>query len=635
VSVTGRPPGRRGPASEVAALQSRLGDLRQAAALPGADLASLLDAALAELDTAVDALTAVRDAGAGRAGGGPSDAAHAERRLLHTVFQQAPVPLFLLSGDGTVRRVNAAAEELLGSGPGYATGKLFAAFVDPPSRAAVKTLLATAARTGEPRQLRCGLLTGAGVADHVLAVRQVAVRGDLDQLVVAAGGPAPPSGGVTSPGKPGQEPAEPAPGVVAAMTRRLDLVTAATRILLENVTYSEPLAVQQCARLLARELDAWVIVDVERRGSLRRQVVAGPEEQQSQELARLVAAMDPATDSAPGQVHESGSSLLLAHAEDLDALGDGPDGVPLLLALGASSVLCVPLSDGERSYGVLTLAGRAGHGRFGMADVGLVEELGEQLALAIRADRLFQRRSEVADALQASLLPRQLRQIPGAEAAAAHVAATGEREVGGDFYDIYPAAGGWGTAIGDVCGRGEDAAAVTAAARHAIRALAHSNPDPAAVLRSANEIMLAEEFGGRFVTAAAGHLRWQRRRLRVVLGSAGHPGAVLIRPDGRTQRLRGGGLPLGIFPDAAPASETLDLEPGDLLFFYTDGLTSACGPDMVTLEDRLTDELAFLAGETPAVLVSRVRELALELCRGELRDDMTMLAVRAGQPPMA
>jgi serine phosphatase RsbU (regulator of sigma subunit) len=303
------------------------------------------------------------------------------------------------------------------------------------------------------------------------------------------------------------------------------------------------------------------------------------------------------------------------------------------MALGASSVLCVPLTDGERSYGVLTLAGRAGEGPFGMADVGLVEELGEQLALAIRADRLFRRRSEVADALQASLLPRQLRQIPGVEIAAAHVAATSELEVGGDFYDVYPAGQGWGAAIGDVCGKGQDAAAVTAAARHAIRAFAHSSYDPADVLRSANEVMLAEEFGGRFVTAAVGHLHWQRRRLHVVLSSAGHPSPVLIRPDGRTRRLQGGGLPLGIFPDAVPATEVFDLEPGDVLFLYTDGLTGAYGPDMVSFEDRLIDELTVLAGKPPAVLVSRVRELALEFCRGELRDDMTMLAVRAGDPP--
>jgi serine phosphatase RsbU (regulator of sigma subunit)/PAS domain-containing protein len=634
--------GPGGAESEAAGLRSRWSGLRQAAAVPEADLRPLLDAALAELEGAVDALSA-STTGDGP-GHGPSGAVHAERRLLHTVFQQAPVPLFVVGKDGAIRRVNAAAGELLGSGPGYATGKLFTAFIDPPSRAAVQTLLAAAARTGEPRQLRCAVLTGEGAADQELAVQPVTVSGDLEQLVVAvtaAGtGPAEPPG-PTGSARPAasarraQEPGEPGEGIVEAMTRRLDLVTAATRILLENVTYSEPLALQQCARLLARELAAWVIVDAERDGSLARQVVAGPEDQQSQELAQAVAAMDPQPASAPGQVYESGSSLLLPHAEDLGALGDGPAGLPLLMALGASSVLCVPLSDGERTYGVLTMAGRAGQGHFGMADVGLVEELGEQLALAIRADRLFRRRSEIADALQASLLPRQLRQIPGTEIAALHVAATNYREVGGDFYDVYPAEDGWATAIGDVCGKGEDAAAVIAAARHAIRAFAHTNPDPAAVLASANGVMLTEEFGGRFVTAAVGHVRWRRRRLHVVLGSAGHPAPVLIRPDGRTRALRGGGQPLGIFPDASPAIQELNLEPGDVLFFYTDGLTTACAPDMIYFEDRLTDELAVLAGKPPAVLVSQVRDLVLEFCQGELRDDITMLALRVGEPPPA
>ena len=615
-------------------MKSRAGDLRQAAALPGADLESLLEAALAELDTAAGLLTAQGEP-SDRTGSGSLAAIHAERRLLRTVFQQAPVPLFLLGTDGIIRRVNAAAGELLGSGPGYATGKLFAVFADPSSRAALTTLLAAAARSGEPHRLRCRVLTSEGAADHVLSVQRVSVQGDLDQLVLAVGDAvqAATTGGAKS--KRRKEPAEPAPGMVAAMTRRQDLVTAVTRILLENVTYSEPVAVQQCARLLAQELDAWVIVDVEHQGELRRQVVAGPDDQQSQELARAAAALDPAPESAPGMVHESGSSLLIAHAEDLSVLGEGPAGLPLLMAFGASSLLCVPLSDGERSYGVLTLAGQARQERFGLADAGLVEELGEQLALAIRADRLFQQRTEVADALQASLLPRQLRQIPGTEVAAAHVPASNEQEVGGDFYDVYPAGEGWGIAIGDVCGKGEDAAAVTAAARHAIRAFAHGNPDPVAVLRSANDVMLAEEFGGRFVTAAVGYAQWQRRRLRVVLASAGHPGAVLIRPDGRTQQLQGGGVPLGIFPDAVPASQTIDLDPGDTLFLYSDGLTGACGPDMTSFQDRLTDELAVLAGKPPSELIPRVRELALEFCRGETRDDMTMVALRASGPPAA
>ena len=624
-------PGRRGAGSEIAGLKARYAALRQAAGLPGADPGPLLEAALAELEAAVAALTTVGNGSEAEPGPGGSDASHAERRLLHAVFQQVPVPLFLLGADGTIRRVNAAAGDLLGSSPGYVTGKSFAAFIDLPARPAAATLLAAAARKDETREFRCTLLTAAGTAEHVLAVHPVSTHGGSGQLVVAVIARRP-AGSRARPRA--AKRAEPAVDVVRAMTRRLDLVMAATRILLENITYSEPVALQRYARLLARELTAWVIVDVAGGPRLRRQHVSGPEDQRSEKQARAVAAVDPQPGSGPYQVHESGSTMLIAHAEDPGALGDGPDGIPLLMLLGATSVLSVPLTDGEHAYGVLTLARWPGHRPFEMADVGLVEELGEQLALAIRVDRMFRHRADIADALKTSLLPRQVRQIPGTEIAAAHEpASTAAEGPGSDFYDVYPSRDGWGLAIGDVCGEGPDTAAVTAAARHAIRALAHLDADPEAVLRAINDIMLTEDFGGRFVTADVGHLSWRDGRLHLSLSSAGHPGPVLVRPDGRAQVLNGGGLPLGIFPDAEPSTQELDLDPGDLLFLHTDGLTSACGPDMVQFEERLTDELAALAGEPPAVLVSRVREVVLNLCGGELRDDMTMLALRAVEPP--
>ena len=621
------------PEGDVAALRARGEALRQAAALKGAQLRPLFEAALTELDAALDALDAAGGARPEADKSGPAGALHAERRFLHAVFQQAPVPLFLLGLDGTVRRVNAAAGGLLGSGPGYATGKLFTAFVDLPSRAAVQTQLAATVRTGATQQLRCRLLAGKGPVDCTLTMRPVLSRGDADQLIVAAG----PRGPVPGRAARARQEAEPDGdqdmAAVQALTKRLDLVIAATRILLENVTYSEQVAVRQYARLLSRELSAWVIIDVDRGQGLRRQMVTGPGTQRAEEeLARTTAAVDPQPGSVPLQVHESGSGLLVAHAEDADALGKGPDGVPLLMVLGATSLLCVPLSDGERAYGVLTLARQAGQGPFVMSDVGLVEELGEQLALAIRIDRLFRHRSEVADALQASLLPRQVRQIPGTKIAAAHVAATSDAEVGGDFYDVYPARQGWGIAVGDVCGKGEDAAAVTAAARHSIRVFAHMNAAPEAVLRGTNEIMLAEEFGGRFVTATVAYLEWREHALHVSVGSAGHPAVLLISPDGRVRTLQGGGFPLGIFPDAQPTIQQLTIEPGDVLFLYTDGLTSACGPDMTYFEDRLIDELAALAGKPPAVLVSRVQEVVGEFCQNVFRDDLTMLAIQAGQP---
>jgi serine phosphatase RsbU (regulator of sigma subunit)/PAS domain-containing protein len=621
------------PGDEVTGLKARVDALRQAATLKGAQPRPLLQAALTELDAALSLLGAAGESGPAGEQADPSSAVHAERRLLHSVFQQVPVPLFLVGQDGTVRRTNAAAGALLGSGPGYATGKMLTAFTDMGSRATVATQLAAAFRTGETQRMQCKLLFRKGPAECVLTVRPVNVKGEVEQLIVAVGSRAGERAGRD--GGPPAAPPDQELGAVHAITRRLDLVIGATRILLENVTYSEQVALQQYARLLSRELDAWVIIDLQRDERLRRQTVTGPEGRQAEDLARLAAAVDPGPDSAPQQVYESGSAMLVAHAEDPRALGDGPDGVPLLMLLGATSLVSVPLSDGEVSYGVLTLARVAGHPNFDIGDVGLVEELGEQLALAIRIDRLFRRRTEVAEALQASLLPRHVREIPGTQIAAVHVPATTDNEVGGDFYDVYPAGQGWGIAIGDVCGKGEDAAAVTAAARHSMRVFAHQDASPAAVLAGTNEMMLAEEFGGRFVTAAVAHLKWEDEQLRIELASAGHPAALVMRPNGRVQPLQGGGLPLGIFSDAEPTVQQLAMEPGDVLFLFTDGLTSACGPDMVYFEDRLIDELAAIAGEPPARLVSRVRDVVTEFCRDSFRDDLTMLAIQCDPTTLA
>ena len=421
--------------------------------------------------------------------------------------------------------------------------------------------------------------------------------------------------------------------VVTVMTRRLDLATTASRLLLENVTFSESVTLQRCARLLSEALGAWVIVDMDRSGLLRRHYVTGPDKHESGQLTQTVAAVNPEPGSLPAQVRESGSTMLVTHAEDNDILGAAPGGVPLLALLGTGSVLSVPLADSEQTHGVLTLARDPARGYFSLADVGLVEEIAEQLALAMSVRRMLRSRTETAEALQASLIPPVLRAVPGVEIASAHMAPTRGRAVGGDFYDVHPTPAGWGVAIGDVCGKGEDAASVTAVARHAIRVLAHWSADPAEVLRGANEIMLAEEFGSRFVTASTTHLSWSGRTLNAVLGSAGHPGPVLVRPDGRAQVLAGGGLPLGIFPDAEPVTHELELATGDVLFFCTDGLTDARSPDQDYFEGSLADGLSTLAGKPPADIVSGMRRMVLDFCAGVLLDDLTMLVLRVGEPP--
>ncbi len=619
-------------------LAARYAALRQAARSEGAEPGGVLDAAFTELEGAIDLLRAAAPGDPGRRAPGESQPANpdsAERGLLRAVFQDAPIPLFLLTRDGTVQRVNRAAGDLIGAKPGYATGRPFTTFVGLPSRAAVNSQLTAVSRTGKQRRLRCSLVAEDGLVPCELVIGRVGVRGNRDEadpLMIAVrdadARPADETGDT-----PGQRAAPAQLGAVQAITRRLDLVTAVARLLLENEGFTESRTLQRCARLIARELTAWVMVDTERRHRLRRQFVTGPDDPRLTELTSAVAAVDPPPESVPCMVHESGHPALIAHAEDAGVLGSDLDGEPLLARLDATSVLSVPLADGEARYGVLTLARRAGDGHFKLADLALVQELGEQMALAIRVSRMFRRGSDTVDALHASLVPRRWPDIPGVQIAATYLAATEDPEVGGDFYDLYQTPDGWGVAVGDVCGKGEEATAVTVAARHAIRVLARRCADPGAVLAGANEIVLAEElaFDGGFVTANIAHLTWQDDKLRVVLGSAGHPAAAVLRSDGRVLMMSGGGLPLGLFADAEPATQELALADGDILFLYTDGVAQARGPDNTYFAERMADELADLAGLPPEEVVAKMRRAMNDFTGGNLVDDVTMLVLRAGR----
>ena len=628
------------PTGPVAGLETRYAALRQAARSAGGDAGDVLEAAFTELEGAIDLLRAAAPGDRGEPSGTPSD--NAERGLLRAVFQDAPVPLFLITRDGTVQRVNRAAGDMIGAKPGYATGRPFTAFVALASRAAVNSQLTAVGRTGKPRQIRCSLIAGDGLVPCELVIGRVGVKGNPDEsdpLLVAVrdavARPAPDEGAPDEGSAEAEAEARPRSqlGAVQAITRRLDLVTAVARLLLENEGYSESRTLQRCARLIARELTAWVIVDMDRGHRVRRQFVTGPDDPRLTELTSALAEVDPPPGSVPCTVHESGHPALVAHAEDAAALGEDLDGEPLLTRLDATSLLSVPLTDGEIRYGVLTLARRTRDGHFKVADLALVQELGEQMGLAIRVDRMFRRRSDTADALHASLQPRKRPDIPGVQIAATYLAATEDADVGGDFYDVYRTPDGWGLAVGDISGKGEDAAAVTAAARHAIRVLARRCADPGEVLAGANEIVLAEEFAldGGFVTASIAHLAWQEGALRVVLGSAGHPAAVVLRSDGRVLMTSGGGLPLGLFADAEPATQELALDDGDILFLYTDGVAQARGPDNTYFQDRLTDELAALAGREPDEVVALMRRAMNDFTGDHLVDDVTMLVMRAGR----
>ncbi|RJL24145.1 SpoIIE family protein phosphatase [Bailinhaonella thermotolerans] len=608
---------------EVRALLERVAALRQAAGLPDANPGLLFEAALVELELAAASLEETVEVRQRGRGGGERGSGDAERRLLRAVFQHVPAPVVVLEPDGTVRRVNKDAADLLGTAQGYATGKPFPIFLDLGARAALRTHLAAALRNNGVQHARLRVL---GVPDELpFTFSRVEIPGETDPVIVAVAGVRP--GRTASTGH-SAEPQE-----ITDVIRRMELLSTLTRLLFENAVdseFNEATGLLRCARVLAEDFADWVIIDVERRGALRRHAVAGRLDERHAEAAGLVQDLDPRAGTLPLRVYASDEAQLIPHVDDVDILGTAADGRPVSALLGATSVLSAPISAEGDSLGAITLVRSSA--AFQLADLWLMERVAEQLALLMKAERMFQRRTEVAQALQSSLLPSRLGAFPGVESAACYQASARGLDVGGDFYDMFPVADeGFGAVLGDVCGKGEVAAAVTATARHAVRVLSRSQPKPDQVLHTVNEILLAEH--DRFVTTILVSLTWRDRVLHASVASAGHPPALVVRADGVVRRLRGGGLALGLFDDAEADVEEIELEPGDTLFLYSDGVLDAC----VELGDRfgqqrLVDQLARHADAPVDEMVRAVESAVLDFCRHDLRDDISMLALRVVDP---
>jgi serine phosphatase RsbU (regulator of sigma subunit) len=335
------------------------------------------------------------------------------------------------------------------------------------------------------------------------------------------------------------------------------------------------------------------------------------------------------------EVLETGKAALHPVIGDENALGVAADGRPVLMDLGAGSLLSVPLRTGDVTIGVLTLVRPPDEPVFGLSDLRLFEEIGEHLALALRTERRYRRRSDTAAALQASLLPQVAIQIPGLDWAAAYRAGTGSVEVGGDFYDVFASPGGWGVVLGDVCGKGQEAAAVTAMVRHGIRLLSLWDDHPASVLGQVNAAMMAQQETTRFVTAVAAHLSWDDDCLAVELASAGHPGAVVLRAGGAVSFTAGGGVPLGLFDDGTTRTEQLRLAPGDTLVLYSDGVTEMrAASGALYGSARLAEVLTRNLGSPAAHIVKAIEDDIGAFGHGAANhDDVAVLATRVDHLP--
>jgi PAS domain S-box-containing protein len=335
-------------------------------------------------------------------------------------------------------------------------------------------------------------------------------------------------------------------------------------------------------------------------------------------------------------VAASGQALLVANLTDDDYANSAEDDRHLAVyrQAGVRSALIAPLRARNRVIGVLTLL-RCGDEAvaYDDDDLAMVEELAARAALAIDNARLFHSRSRVARSLQAALLPPALPHIAGLELAARYQVAEADVAIGGDFYDVMElAAGQWGVVVGDVCGRGPDAAALTGLVRHSVRAAAVRETQPSRVLAQTNAAVLDQIDDAKFCTAAYLRLTPAREAstgsVALLASSAGHPRPVVVRTTGSAEFLECAGTLLGVVPDPELVDVHAELAPGDALVLYTDGVTEARNEGQQFGEERLLEMLGGLAGSTADEIAGGLAA-AVDSFRRSASDDTAILVIRA------
>ncbi|MFJ4341190.1 SpoIIE family protein phosphatase [Streptomyces sp. NPDC088915] len=339
--------------------------------------------------------------------------------------------------------------------------------------------------------------------------------------------------------------------------------------------------------------------------------------------------------TAPGDAAHRAALTASVHALDHPSIPYAP-GIDSTLATAsvvAGETVVLPLVARNRVIGMLTL-GRPSEDHFRQEILELAEDLSRRAALALDNARLYSERVAISQSLQRSLLPPGLPEIPGVEVDVIYRAAGEGNEVGGDFYDLFPISdGAYGFAIGDVCGTGPEAAAVTGLARHALRLLAREGLGGPAVLERLNAAILDEGARSRFLTLLYGEMRPQEDGsaiLKVVC--AGHPLPLRLSPDGTVRPAAEPQPLLGVMDDLELYEETVTLDPGDVLLCVTDGVTERREGSRMLGDDGLADVLKTCTGLTAGAVAARVLRAVERFAQAPASDDMAILAMRLREP---
>lgn len=406
-------------------------------------------------------------------------------------------------------------------------------------------------------------------------------------------------------------------------TLRLEFLAQTTnQVLASSLDYQETL--RNVASLAVPQIADWCAVDLFNEGGGRESVAVAHTDPTKLAMAERLRTFDP-DELALGRIRRTGESLLFRDITDellVNAAVD-PEHLELLRAVGMRSALIVPMPARGSMIGALTMVSAESGRAFDESDVEFAEQIARRAGLLVETARLYTERSEVARTLQRSLLPEALPEIPGWEIDALYRPAGQGTEVGGDFYDFWQVGGDWLMMIGDVTGKGVGAAALTSLVRHSARAASDFDPRPARILERVDAALKREPSisictalcirfsGGEGIIAAGGHPLPLRLSAEGV-GLVGQPGTLL-----------------GAFEQTHWPETRFELQPGETLVGFTDGVTDTVGANAERFGlRRLQAILDEVNGQRPSAVRQRLAATLEGFQVGEQADDTAAVFMR-------
>jgi PAS domain S-box-containing protein len=415
--------------------------------------------------------------------------------------------------------------------------------------------------------------------------------------------------------------------------RRASFLAEAQAVLSSTLDFERTL--RNLAELSVPQIADWCAVDIVRTdGSLERLALVHVDEAKQRLAAEIERRYPvvPQSDRGALRAMSTRQSQLIAEIppEMIEDAAQDQEHARLIAKLGLRSAMVVPLVGRDRALGAITFVAAESDLIYSEDDLALAEDLAARAAVAVENARLYSERDYIATTLQQSLMPDRLPDIPGVDLAARYRAAGEGNEVGGDFYDIFRTGEStWGIAIGDVRGKGPRAAVVTGLARYTLRTASINETLPSRVLGMLNEAMVLQPSDDRFCTVAFASIEpGDHGSIRMTLGVGGHPLPLALRAGGVVETVGQPGTLIGFVPDPEVVDETVELQPGDSLVFYTDGVSEARSAAGLFGEKRLLDLVRGCTGLDAAAIAERIENDVLDFQEAGMGDDLAVLVLR-------